>query len=59
MNVTYTLAIRPKFRPGDVTCMGRSNVNLGDAAWVCDSAGEPAMLIMPTRVASSAPYRRE
>jgi hypothetical protein len=39
MDVSFTADILPKFRPGDVSCMARGRVNLGDAAWMCDSAG--------------------
>jgi hypothetical protein len=35
----YDADIRPKFRPGDITCMQRRHVNLGNAAWMCDPAG--------------------
>jgi hypothetical protein len=39
MSVTFTADIRPKFRPGDIACMGRSHVNLDDVSWMCDAAG--------------------
>jgi hypothetical protein len=39
MSVTFTLDIRPKFRSGDLSCMAKCQVNLGDTAWMCDSTG--------------------
>jgi hypothetical protein len=39
MATTYSKDIRPLFRPQDVTCMTKAGVRLGDAAWMCDPAG--------------------
>jgi hypothetical protein len=39
MTITFAGDIRPKFRPGDVTCMARGHVKLDDVAWMCDPAG--------------------
>lgn len=38
MDVSFNSDIRPKFRPGDIACMGRRRVNLSDATWMCDPA---------------------
>jgi hypothetical protein len=35
---SYGRDIRPKFRPGDITCMIRGHIYLADAAWMCDPA---------------------
>jgi hypothetical protein len=39
MDLSFDSDIRPKFRDGDVVCMGRSQVNLSDATWMCDPRG--------------------
>ena len=39
MATTYAKDIRPLFRPQDIACMSRAGVRLGDAAWMCDPAG--------------------
>jgi len=38
MAVTYTNDIKPKFRAGDIGCMGsrRVPIKLNDADWMCD-----------------------
>ena len=36
---TYSKDIRPLFRPQDITCMSKAGVRFGDAAWMCDPAG--------------------
>jgi len=36
MATTYLQDIRPKFRDGDIACMTKATVLLGDAAWMCD-----------------------
>jgi hypothetical protein len=38
MTSSYARDIKPKFRPGDVTCMARAHVKLADATWMCDPA---------------------
>ncbi len=35
---SYARDIQPKFRPGDVACMARKRIKLGDATWMCDAA---------------------
>jgi hypothetical protein len=39
MGTSFSVDIRPKFRHGDLACMAGSHINLGDASWMCDSAG--------------------
>jgi hypothetical protein len=34
----YAEDIQPMFRPGDITCMTRRGVRIGDAQWMCDPA---------------------
>jgi hypothetical protein len=38
MTTTYTQDIFPKFRPGDITCMSRKGVRIGEDAWMCNPA---------------------
>jgi hypothetical protein len=51
MTGSYARDIKPKFRPGDVTCMARAHIKLADATWMCDPAS--AMPITPTRAEST------
>jgi hypothetical protein len=34
----YAQDIEPMFRPGDISCMTRRGVRIGDAQWMCDPA---------------------
>jgi hypothetical protein len=35
MALSFATDIRPLFRDGDIACMKRAGVALGDAAWMC------------------------
>jgi hypothetical protein len=41
MTNSYARDIKPKFRPGDVTCMARAHVKLADATWMCGAKKMP------------------
>lgn len=36
MTTSYGTDVLPMFRPGDIACMTPKDVDLGDAAWMCD-----------------------
>ncbi len=38
MPTTYAADIRPKIRPGDISCMNPRGYSIGDASWMCDAA---------------------
>jgi hypothetical protein len=39
MATTCAKDIRPLFRAQDIACMSKAGVRLGDAAWMCEPAG--------------------
>src|SRR4051794_32275379 len=39
VSVTYSVDIRPKFRPQDIACMTPKGVHLADPQWMCDPGG--------------------
>ncbi len=38
MAVGYFQDIQPKFRPGDISCMTKKGIKIGDVDWMCSAS---------------------